>query len=50
MLIVQVNPLIVLWAPENGHSRVSDVQFDATSSDFTTHITANVHTDTEEEA
>ena len=49
MLIAQVNPLVVLWAPENGHSRLSDVEFDAHSSDFTTHITANVHTNTKEE-
>mmetsp|Transcript_26250 Transcript_26250/g.46933 ORF Transcript_26250/g.46933 Transcript_26250/m.46933 type:complete len:543 (+) Transcript_26250:2383-4011(+) len=41
-MIANVDPFIVLWAPENGHTRVSDTVFNKTSSDFTTHITANV--------
>jgi hypothetical protein len=41
-MIANIEPFIVLWAPENGHTRVSDTVFDKTSSDFTTHITANV--------
>jgi hypothetical protein len=41
-MIANIEPFIVLWAPENGHTRVSDTEFNKTSSDFTTHITANV--------
>lgn len=41
-MIANVDPFVVLWAPENGHTRVSDTVFDKTSTDFTTHITANV--------
>jgi len=47
MVIANVNPLVVLWAPENGHIRLSDLEFDPTSSDFTAHVTANVHAETE---
>jgi hypothetical protein len=42
MMILNVEPLIVVWAPRNGHTRLSDNLFDPHSKDFTTHITANV--------
>ncbi|CAG9335444.1 unnamed protein product [Blepharisma stoltei] len=41
-IIINSDPLVALWAPENGHTRLSDQEFDKLSSDFTTHITANV--------
>jgi hypothetical protein len=49
MIIANVNPLIVVWAPENGHSRLSDQEFDPNSTDFSAHITADVKTDTKAE-
>lgn len=46
-LIANADPLVALWAPDNGHTRVSDQLFNGTSSDFTRHITANVHVESE---
>lgn len=42
MMIIHADPLIAVWAPRNGHTRLSDNLFDEKSKDFTTHITANV--------
>ena len=42
MMIVNVEPLVVAWAPHNGHTRLSDFEFDKSSKEFTAHITANV--------
>jgi len=41
-IIVSVDPLIAMWAPDSSHTRVSDKVFDVNSQDVTTHITANV--------
>jgi hypothetical protein len=41
-MIINADPLVALWAPNNGHTRLSDSVFDTHSKDFTTHITANV--------
>ena len=46
-LIANADPLVALWAPDNGHTRVSDQLFNGTSADFTRHITANVHVESE---
>lgn len=39
---LNADPLVVGWAPNNGHTRLSDQIYDEFSNDFTTHITANV--------
>ncbi|CAG9313632.1 unnamed protein product [Blepharisma stoltei] len=41
-MVINSDPLVALWAPENGHTRLSDQEFDKLSTNFTTHITANV--------
>ena len=40
--VANADPLVALWSPQNGHTRLSDQVFNATSKDFTTHITADV--------
>lgn len=45
--VINSDPLVALWSPESGHSRVSDQIFNKTSKDFTTHITADVKGDPE---
>ena len=42
LFVANADPLIAGWAPRNGHTRLSDQQFNSNSKDFTTHITANV--------
>ena len=42
VMCINSDPLVVGWAPDNGHTRLSDQLFDEMSTDFTTHITANV--------
>lgn len=42
VVCINADPLIVGWAPDNSHTRLSDQEFNTLSNDFTTHITANV--------
>ena len=42
VICINADPLVVGWAPNNGHVRLSDLEFDANSKNFTTHITANI--------
>lgn len=42
LIIINADPLIAGWAPRNGHTRLSDQIFNTNSKDFTTHITANI--------
>ena len=42
MMIANVDPLLVLWEPYNGHTRLSDQIYNLTDDKFTGHILSSV--------